>query len=335
MSISNIIEAFTRKLSKISIVSHVNADIDSFSSAYVLKEIIKKYYERKVVYLVFPNGISYRTRVFLNKSNIPLPFYYSDKIPSSDGIILVDVQSPVQVGSLSDEVLKYRKRILVIDHHKADRGFEEFLWGKIILNEPAACIIIYRISEELGIELSRISRYLVLAGAIADSRRFKISSANLFRIAYEIISRGGIDYQKVLNALHVDKVLSEKIAMIKAYQRCKFYKVADLLIVATYVSTSQADVANMLINSGADLAIVFSREKNEKTRIILRSSEKFYEATGLDMGGKLIPMLLRVFKGKGGGHTYAGGLIIPTEIENIEHLLLRFILTNLSTLLYG
>ena len=109
--------------------------------------------------------------------------------------------------------------------------------------------------------------------------------------------------------------LSEKIARLKASQRTNIVNVGKWLIVSTEVSSFQASAARGILNLGADLVIVAGKEK-EKIKASIRSSEKFYYETNLNLGGVFSKELAKEFKGTGGGHSTVAGINAEGSLED-------------------
>jgi len=101
--------------------------------------------------------------------------------------------------------------------------------------------------------------------------------------------------------------LSEKIARLKASQRIKLFKQGKWLIVTSEVSSFQASVARGILSLGADLVIVAGLEKG-KIKSSIRSSEKFFKETNINLGGSFSKNLAIEFKCTGGGHSTAAGI---------------------------
>ncbi|MGC8850395.1 MAG: DHH family phosphoesterase, partial [Candidatus Bathyarchaeia archaeon] len=124
--------------------------------------------------------------------------------------------------------------------------------------------------------------------------------------------------------LHMPAGLSEKIARLKAAQRCRIYRVKDWIVAVSNLSSYQASGARALIGLGADLAVVMGGKKGVY-RVNLRAAESFVESTRIHLGRDLAGHLGVVFDGSGGGHNSAAGVVTRrgSREEILSHLLGR------------
>ncbi len=288
-------------INNIALTTHKNADPDAIASIVAFSELARKLSPQISIEIMLPEGLSALSKKLLQTFNIDLKL---KKEFTSDIIVIVDTSSSYQLGSLRDSVLK--KKIILIDHHSAgDLATQAFL---SIINSKISSTseIIYKIARLLGIDFDVSTLNIILAGIVYDTRHFILANPETLMNAAEIMMMGA-DYRKVLDSMHISPSISEKIAKIKAAMRINAYRLKDFIIVLTRIGAFESSIARMLIDIGADVALVVCTRKHE-TRLIARASQSFREVTGIHLGKDILEPLKNYFpRGSGGGHDLAGG----------------------------
>jgi len=290
---------------RVAILSHQNADPDALCSAYALSFLFKKLNRRIRVHLVAPEGVSRVTRQIL--SQVRMRLQEPKDLKSYDAIFTVDINTLSQLGKYESLLEKFEGPIVVIDHHNPDpRTLKASSY--IISNERASSTaeIVYRFYRELGLRLRRVVALALFLGIAYDSRHFALATSEVFKLTSELVSKG-LDAGKAMRLLQVPMTESEKIARLKGSQRLFLKRVKGWVLVTSHVGSHQASVARGLIMLGADVAIV-AGEKKDRVRISLRSTQDFFDRTGIHLGRDVARPVGDLIKGAGGGHALSSGV---------------------------
>jgi phosphoesterase RecJ-like protein len=330
--VTKILEIF-KKISKlkVAITFHENGDPDAVGSAIALYEILKNKYRCKVN-IIF-ESISKISKRLLDHLKLDLK-KYTDFKNNSDFLFFVDTNNPVQIGSVVKDIVNYKNKIIIIDHHPKHKDVDEFSYNNFI--DPtysSTCEIIFDISKIIKYNFTNKTKFLLLAGITYDSRHFIIANKRSFESAYQLIDKN-INYSDIISLLNQPKDRSEKIARLKSSKRIKLYEIDDKwLLIFSSVSSYEASASRALIDLGADIAIVSNIEKDQ-IRVSARSSIEFYEQTKFHLGKDLMEKIGPIIKGQGGGHDTAAGCNGtengPKIINNILEILKNKISKNLK-----
>jgi|GEM_PF-6653510 len=102
--------------------------------------------------------------------------------------------------------------------------------------------------------------------------------------------------------------LYERIARLRALERMRVYAVGDFVLVTSRVSSFEGSSAWLLVQAGADLAFVGSKD-----RISARLSPRFLRRTGITLQD-IFSRLAADVGGSWGGHDAAAGM----HTENVD-----------------
>ncbi len=290
---------------RVAILSHQNADPDALCSAYALSFLLKKLNKRIRVHLVAPEGVSRVTRQILGQVRMRLQ--EPKNFESYDAVFTVDTNTLSQLGKYESLLEKFEGPVVVIDHHNPDpRTLEASSY--IISDERASSTaeIVYGFYRELGLRLRRVVALALFLGIAYDSRHFALATSEVFKLTSELVSRG-LDARKAMRLLQVPMTESERIARLKGSQRLFLKQVKGWVLATSHVGSHQASVARGLIMLGADVAIV-AGEKKDRVRISLRSTQDFYDKTGIHLGRDVARPVGDLIKGAGGGHALSSGV---------------------------
>lgn len=292
----------SEKPRRVGILCHKNADPDSFCSAYALGELLSHLEIESSI--IMPEGLSEVSKHLLPQYGIQVN---SPKITGDeDAFILVDICSLDQIGDLAVAVTKLRRPIIVVDHHAETADLSSLANFKFI-EESAVSVgeLVYRLYLSSGITPSIASAKALLAAIIYDSRHLMRATPKTLETVLGLMSLG-VNYDEVVQSLHVPVDVSERIARLKAAQRIQFERANGFLIAATRIGSFEASAARSLIDLGADVAIVVGGEK-EALRISARAREEFYGKTQIHLGRDILEKLGLELGGGGGGHPTAAG----------------------------
>ncbi len=287
---------------RVGIVCHKNADPDSFCSAYALSLLLQQFDIQGDI--IAPEGLNEVAKHLLPSYGCKVNS--SEAAKDADAIITVDVCSLDQIGELADLLPVLHRPIFVIDHHAETAGLSELAEIKIV-DEEAVSVgeLVYLMYEGARVTPSLMAAKAMLAAIVYDSRHLIRATPRTLRIVLALLATG-IDYQEVVQSLHVPIDVSERIARLKAGQRLSFERIEDYLVAITHVGSFEASAARALLELGADVALVVGGDK-EELRISARAREEFYAKTGVHLGRDILEGLGKKLGGGGGGHPTAAG----------------------------
>lgn len=143
----------------------------------------------------------------------------------------------------------------------------------------------------------------LLEAIVFDSSHLAIVSPSGLRAAVELMDAGA-DLTLARRELRSEPDYGEVMAKLKGAQRLRIYKVGGWVAAATLVGSFQAHVARALLYLGADLAIV-GGESDGETRVSMRSTQRFADATKVQLGTQVAGEMAKRLGGHGGGHATA------------------------------
>ena len=316
-----------RKIIKIAILLHQNADADAIASAMGLKELIHHFIPSVSIQL-FASSLNSLTGNLC--SHFKINVYDNLIIDDYEAFFFCDVNNLLQLGELIlNQEFPGNKPFFIIDHHSFHEFSERADFTIIDQSFSSASEIISYIFYQSGISLPKNIATLLLAGIMSDSRRFLITSKHIFEVTNFLTKYG--DYEQALSVLATPVSLSERVAKIKGMQRAILKKIDDDLIAISHVSSFESAVARSLTSVGTDLAIVVSKQKPSQLRISLRCKKSFAKKHSIDLG-EIAYQLSLSLGGTGGGHITAAGINLPNigdlpnDIDKLKHEVLKLIL---------
>lgn len=302
------------KYNSIAIIGHTSADPDSIASAYGMEFIMRNYHPKARID-VLVDGISDPTKELIS--------YYNSKYSSVannhyDLIIIVDVNVPNQLGIFKDFVLSFNKNdIVIIDHHTISDFVINYSNFAFIDDErTSASEIICELIFELKLKPSVQLLTILLSGILYDSRRFYSMNKNSLKILEKMFDFN-VNYDLAIKLIQRDYDNSEKIARLKCASRILIQKIHGWQIAWSRIGSHEGSCARSILDLGADVAIIYSKRRNE-TRLNIRASHAFYSETQVHFGRDIMSTLGKEYNGDGGGHSTAAALNIPSEISENE-----------------
>lgn len=298
------------------ILGHHNADPDSIGAAVGVKELLSIITPSSQTEIVMPKDISTLSRGIIASLKLDVSEEYSGPV---DTAIIVDTGSLNQLGEW-DEKVQNVTSLIVIDHHS--RGLEiEKHANLYLLDEDAssASEIVYRLMRSSDHVPSVNTAKALLTGIIFDSKFLSIGSADMFKSVSSLLEVTG-DISEVRELFSSGYTVPEKIARIKAAQRMNYRRVNGWVIAFSELGSYQSSGARALISLGADVAVVTGTEK-KATRSSLRSTNQFYNKTGIQLG-ELVSAVAQQVEGDGSGHPTAAGFNGKCSVEEFNESIL-------------
>jgi len=320
------------RVAKYVVLSHENADIDAVASVMTMRRLLSLYIDRGDI--ITPQfSMSKIARRVLDKLGLSIEF--GDVCSQDYVLVLLDMSDPDRfVSGDLRRICTGARAVYAIDHHRSSAPNDIRL---LYMPYAATTEIILEIAEGLGVvdkvlDVPEIRKLAMLA-IVTDTAFFSSVGPRTFHFM-DLLSKG-INFPEVVKILRDEGRgdVSRKMAMLKSLQRLMVQKVGEFIVVVTHVGSFESDVANALLQLGADVAVVVSKKKSEKGkhyRIILRSKEH-------DMEG-LLAKLCREYGGNYGViNGRVGGAQIPIRIklDKLKKRILEETVSWLSTLHYN
>jgi nanoRNase/pAp phosphatase (c-di-AMP/oligoRNAs hydrolase) len=314
---------------------HRQADPDALCAGAAIAAIISKLVSSKATsttllspVIVAPQGSS---QLGLRVSS-KLGITFQDRVDlrnldSSGLIIAVDIGDPALLQPNLEAVEGSRAKKMLIDHHHGpkDKTLLDSLWSTfdVLLVNSSACSTCELISNGVSAELidERTAQQL-LTGIMFDSQHLGLATMSTLEAVLKLVKSGAsISSSKEILRSQPDR--SEVIARIKALQRMEMVELGKYHLLKTQVSSFQASVARVLLETGADLAIAFGDHEGE-ARLSARSTHQFVEETHVDLG-VLFGETARKHSDwnlVGGGHSMAASISGKTGANELADLII-------------
>jgi phosphoesterase RecJ-like protein len=224
-----------------------------------------------------------------------------------DFVVILDTNTPLQLGPSLEKYVTEPSKVLVIDHHEPNPNLSDFASYSIIDSEASStCEMLVSMFNDLGLTIDPAIANLLLSGMLFDTRRFFYTGPSTLRKAVSLVAANA-DYDKCLEALITKQDRSERIARLKASSRLELHTIDKWLVVTTRIGAYEASACRGLIDLGADVAIVGGKPSKNVVRISARSTNEFSHATGINLGTDVMEPLGELINGRGGGHSNAAG----------------------------
>lgn len=299
------------------VVCHRNADADAYLSAYAVSHLLQTIAPRCKVDIATPGGMTTLTEKLsgLFKASV-----VEESDTDYDLYVAVDVGDTELLKSWLAKMNAGKTTRILIDHHPLrDRETYDY----VVVNEEAtsAAEVVFGLFEALRVKIDRQTAQALLEGIIFDSQHLTIAGEAALGAVVALISRGA-DIAEARRVLRSQPDYSEVIAKLKGAQRIKIFKVGDWVAVTSEVGSFQAQAARSMVSLGADLASV-GGTSNGETRVSLRSSQGFFEATKIKLGSQVAEFIADGLGGHGGGHSTAASLACPGETPDLQLVCVR------------
>ncbi len=300
------------------VVCHRNADPDAYLSAFAVSALLRSLAPRCRVEIVTPGGMTTLTQKLSAKFPHPTVEVSGRDY---DLYVAVDVGDEELLNEWKAKLESSRGVRVLVDHHPMRDGS---LYDHAIVNERAtsAAEVVFSIYQELGAALDRVTAQALLEAIMFDSSHLAIASPAGVRAVVKLMDAGA-DIALARKELRSEPDYGEVLAKLKGAQRLKIYKAGEWVAATSMVGSFQAHVARSLIYLGADLAVVGGEAEGE-TRVSLRSTQRFAENTGIQLGTQVAGEMSRRLGGHGGGHATAASFSTgKPEDEAMEETLKR------------
>ncbi|MDT8719301.1 DHH family phosphoesterase [Clostridium sp. 19966] len=322
--IAHILKDLVSESSSVFIMGHRNPDADCFGAAVGLYGVLKTFKPECNIILDKPNhGIKVLLDEFNKDPDYNDVFITSEEcknlIDENSLIILVDVHNRGYV--LNEELLKYTKRVVIIDHHRKSTDYiENTLFSYMetyasSTSELVTEIIQYMVEKP---KIKQIEASALLAGICVDTKNFYFKTGVRTFEAASFLRRLGAD------TLDVRKLFSDDLnTYIKKYQIIESAKVEDGIAIAM----CPGDITDTVI--AAQAADELLNITGIQASFVLVKIEEDINISGRSLGDVNVQIIMEQLGG--GGHmNIAGTKLSNMSMEDAVKLLKKTINENLK-----
>jgi len=307
-------------LRRVLIVTHRNADVDAYASAYGIAHILKRLNSTCVVSVAAPDGLGALAK--LVHAEYPIDILSTPSFSEQDMVIIVDTGHSKLLSDWVDPIRSVECSKVLIDHHPHSESVKQLV-DHLLVDETVTSTseIVVSIFEAKHLKIPQKVAEVLLLGLMTDTAGLSIAECGTIENAAKLC-KCGATLSKARQMLRVKRDISEKIARLKAGQRLKIYRLEDWILAITYVGSYQASAARALIDLGADVALALG-EVDDEVRGSLRATQEFCEKSGIHLGIDVAEKVGEALKGAGGGHSGAASFTVKKPLnEAAERILL-------------
>src|SRR5256886_1155428 len=303
-----------RSSNVIAILCHQNADPDATCSAFALQTLVKTLSPATSTKIVCPEGVSSSTKQLLENLGIATP---DGILPAGmDAAILVDTNTPDQLGKIGEKILQGEIPIIVIDHHHPHPDTTKIA-SLMIVDESAAAAaeVVYQLIRASKTDLGMVEARALLAAIFVETKHFLLARESTFKVAAGLV-KAGADPRRLSEILSTPMSRSERVARLKAAGRSQIVLMGNWIVATSDLGSYQSSAARALLSLGAHVAFV-AGESKDRVRVNMRATEDFHNKTGVHLARDLSIPIGKKLGGVGGGHPTAAGLSVPGQVQDI------------------
>lgn len=313
---SRLLEKFPFKkaenLQHVLIVTHRNADVDAYASAYGIAHLLRRLNSRCVVAVAAPDGLSAMAKLVY--AEYPVELLSSPNFEELDMLVIVDTGHTHLLSDWLEPIRRVECSKVLIDHHPHAESVKSLV-DHLLVDEEATSTseIVVSIYEVKHVKIPQKVAEVLLLGLMTDTANLNLAECATLEKAVKLC-RCGATLNKARQMLRVKRDVSEKIARLKAAQRAKIYRLEDWILALTHVSSYQASAARALIDLGADVAIALGEVEGD-VRGSLRATQEFCEKSGVHLGIDVAEKVGAALGGAGGGHGGAASFTVKPPLQ--------------------
>lgn len=299
-------------LRRVLIVTHRNADVDAYASAYGVAHILRRLNSKCVVSVAAPEGLSALAK--LVHSEYPLEVVSAPQFEEQDMVIIVDTGHAQLLSDWVEPIRRVECSKVLIDHHPHSESVKQLV-DHLLVDEEATSTseIVLSILEAKHMKIPQKVAEVFLLGLMTDTAGLSLAECRTLENVVKLC-KCGATISKARQMLRVKRDVSEKIARLKAAQRLKIYRLEDWIIALTHVGSYQASAARALIDLGADVAVALG-EVDDEVRGSLRATQEFCEKSGIHLGVDVAEKVGAALQGAGGGHAGAASFTARRPLQ--------------------
>ncbi|MCL4363256.1 DHH family phosphoesterase [Candidatus Marsarchaeota archaeon] len=306
ISLEQLVEEVKSRINaNVMITFHSIGDTDSVSSAAAILSIFPNAHI-STPDIITSNALRVLERCGYKKEAISTKF---DE--NSDLIIIVDANSTSELGNFQQPMEKFKKDIIVIDHHVNPDMSNA---GALVFNDESfnsSASIIYELLKRLRFDISVPVAKMLCMGIISDSAELKNATPQTFIQIGELLSIAKTDYMGILAEFSHESSIEARLQTIHSIMHADAFIKHDLIFIYGITDVHAGIAADDAIKIGADIALFKSESSNEvsfSSRLRPTLDTKY----GLHFG-RIMRKLAPIIEGSGGGHPCAGGAYGPKK----------------------
>lgn len=182
------------------VAAHISPDSDAVGSSVGLARLLSSIGKDAVTYLY--DRIPERVLPLVKDSKV------ISQTPSMsfDLLIAVDTATKERLGKSSDELFKFAKKTIVLDHHISNPGYGDLNF--IDATSASSASIVLRLGKLLNAKFDKVTLNLLFAGLMDDTGSFRFGNTDerVFLEAAELV-RLGAEVEKVSEQLYFSSPL--------------------------------------------------------------------------------------------------------------------------------
>lgn len=297
-------------LRRAAVVCHRNADADAYLSAFALSKLLTALAPECDVVIATPGG--------MNKLTEKLASAFVHRTVETSGedfdlYVAVDVGEEELLNEWKEKMRTSAGVRVLVDHHPLRGGSA---YDRTIVDEGAtsAAEVVFAIYRSLGKTPDRMAAQALLEALLFDSSHLAIASPGGLRTAVALMDAGA-DLDRARKELRSEPDYGEVLAKLKGAQRLAIHRAGGWVVATSRIGSFQAHVARALVYLGADLALV-GGESDGETRVSMRSTQRFRDGSGVNLGTQVAEEMAARLGGHGGGHSTAASFSTGEEEEH-------------------
>ncbi|MEQ0561066.1 bifunctional oligoribonuclease/PAP phosphatase NrnA [Amycolatopsis sp. NEAU-NG30] len=294
----------------VTILGHVRPDADALGSALALGRALRQRGADVRVSFGEPDEAPETLR-WLDEDGL---LTHPDDLPDTEALLVcVDTPVPKRLGRLAGRV-ELAGAVLVIDHHATNTGYGTC--NVVDETAEASAILVFRILDELGVELDEPIARGIYAGIVTDTSGFRRARPETHRMAARLLA-AGVDPEAVVRRIvderpfawlpMLSSVLSEARLEPEAAQGRGFVHAVVRLAAARTVRAEEVESVIDVVRSVREAAVAAVLKQDPVTpgqwQVSLRSKGIDVSAVAAEFGG--------------GGHRQAAGCTVAGSAEEV------------------
>ncbi len=309
------------------LLTHENADLDTFCSAAIFQKYLKKNNIKSIIGV--PSHINEQTSNFASKEKIS--FVINPNLKLFNKIFIFDFNDYDQLGSLEEDFRLLKKQnnfsVVAFDHHVIEkRSITQS--GFISPKSFSTTEVIYDFFNK---DFDKKMFFYTAIGILEDTGRFLVSSSELFEKFSKCLKKSSKSYSEVFEFAkhHINE--GEKIAFLKATSRAEIKKINHFVVIYSKINFYQSAAATKLLEFGAHISFIYGTEKDNIIKMSLRAETSFKEKNNFNLMKDVLIPLENVIGGEIGGHSGAaqwkGKISEKTLVEEILKIIEKKLLS--------
>ncbi len=252
---------------------------------------------------------------------------FSGSVPEHDVCVLLDFNEPSRCGVMGELLVQKDSLKLVVDHHPHEG---EAWWDARFVDVTAAATgtLVWRISQELGVEVDRAFAAGIFTSLVSDTGWFRYSNtdAETMRIASHLVELG-VQPAELYGHLHQQNAMQEPKGLAWLLGRLEYFADGRLAVVDQPLGDQPS------ADSDAVLDIVRSVEAVEVVLFVRELEPGLCKLSARSKTDYNVNRLARRFGG--GGHVKASGATIRATLQEAKARLVESVLADFDGHLEG